>query len=73
MASGQDQASTESHVGDSGRTVSIVRKERDFRGMLEYRKEDENKLHKTLITGNLNITSAHKTFTNSNNLTVLSW
>ncbi|KAA0724617.1 Unconventional myosin-Va [Triplophysa tibetana] len=49
-AEGQDQASPESHVGDSGRTVSIVRKERDFRGMLEYRKEDENKLNKTLIT-----------------------
>ncbi|KAI7812222.1 unconventional myosin-Va, partial [Triplophysa rosa] len=46
----EDQFSPESQVGDSGRTVSIVRKERDFRGMLEYRREDENKLHKTLIT-----------------------
>lgn len=54
-----DQASPESQVGDSGRTVSIVRKERDFRGILEYRKEDENKLLKTLITGDLNITNTH--------------
>ncbi|KAK9952072.1 hypothetical protein ABG768_017931 [Culter alburnus] len=37
-------------VGESGRMISIVRKERDFRGMLEYRKEDENKLFKILIT-----------------------
>ncbi|XP_067236757.1 unconventional myosin-Va isoform X2 [Chanodichthys erythropterus] len=37
-------------VGESGRMVSIVRKERDFRGMLEYRKDDENKLFKILIT-----------------------
>ncbi|XDV53321.1 hypothetical protein PO909_021852, partial [Leuciscus waleckii] len=37
-------------VGESGRTVSIVRKERDFQGMLEYRREDENKLFKILIT-----------------------
>uniref|UniRef100_A0A673JSM1 Unconventional myosin-Va-like n=1 Tax=Sinocyclocheilus rhinocerous TaxID=307959 RepID=A0A673JSM1_9TELE len=34
----------------SGRTVSIVRKERDFQGMLEYRREDESKLFKILIT-----------------------
>uniref|UniRef100_A0A671PSU7 Unconventional myosin-Va-like n=1 Tax=Sinocyclocheilus anshuiensis TaxID=1608454 RepID=A0A671PSU7_9TELE len=36
--------------GESGRTVSIVRKERDFQGMLEYRREDESKLFKILIT-----------------------
>lgn len=45
-----DQASPESQVCDIGRTVSIVRKERDFQGMLEYRREDESKLLKTLIT-----------------------
>ncbi|XP_056095174.1 unconventional myosin-Va isoform X1 [Rhinichthys klamathensis goyatoka] len=45
-----EQSSPENVVGESGRTVSIVRKERDFQGMLEYRKEDENKLFKTLIT-----------------------
>uniref|UniRef100_A0A672MCY4 Unconventional myosin-Va-like n=1 Tax=Sinocyclocheilus grahami TaxID=75366 RepID=A0A672MCY4_SINGR len=33
-----------------GRMVSIVRKERDFQGMLEYRREDESKLFKILIT-----------------------
>uniref|UniRef100_A0A673MX55 Unconventional myosin-Va n=1 Tax=Sinocyclocheilus rhinocerous TaxID=307959 RepID=A0A673MX55_9TELE len=40
----------ENMVGESGRTVSIVRKERDFQGMLEYRREDESKLFKILIT-----------------------
>ncbi|XP_065147555.1 unconventional myosin-Va [Paramisgurnus dabryanus] len=45
-----DQTSPESRVAESGRTVSIVRKERDFRGMLEYRREDESKLFKILIT-----------------------
>ncbi|XP_073687668.1 unconventional myosin-Va [Garra rufa] len=44
------QSSPENMVGESGRMVSIVRKERDFQGMLEYRKEDESKLFKILIT-----------------------
>lgn len=57
-----DQPSYDSHVGESGRTVSIVRKERDFRGMLEYRREDESKLLKILITGHLNIKNTQKTF-----------
>lgn len=50
-----EQSSPENMVGERGRMVSIVRKERDFRGMLEYRKEDENKLFKILITGDMNI------------------
>uniref|UniRef100_A0A671PJS2 Unconventional myosin-Va-like n=1 Tax=Sinocyclocheilus anshuiensis TaxID=1608454 RepID=A0A671PJS2_9TELE len=45
-----EQSSPENIVGESGRTVSIVRKERDFQGMLEYRREDESKLFKILIT-----------------------
>ncbi|KAL1247231.1 hypothetical protein QQF64_022607 [Cirrhinus molitorella] len=45
-----EQSSPENMVGESGRMVSIVRKERDFQGMLEYRKEDESKLFKILIT-----------------------
>uniref|UniRef100_A0A8C1EYM0 Myosin VAb n=1 Tax=Cyprinus carpio carpio TaxID=630221 RepID=A0A8C1EYM0_CYPCA len=45
-----EQSSPENMVGESGRTVSIVRKERDFQGMLEYRREDESKLFKILIT-----------------------
>nr|XP_009296049.2 unconventional myosin-Va [Danio rerio] len=45
-----EQSSPENMLAESGRTVSIVRKERDFQGMLEYRREDENKLFKTLIT-----------------------
>ncbi|ROL54648.1 Unconventional myosin-Va [Anabarilius grahami] len=45
-----EQSSPENVVGESGRMVSIVRKERDFRGMLEYRKENENRLFKILIT-----------------------
>ncbi|XP_067293105.1 unconventional myosin-Va isoform X3 [Pseudorasbora parva] len=45
-----EQSSPEHMVSESGHAVSIVRKERDFRGMLEYRKEDENKLFKILIT-----------------------
>uniref|UniRef100_A0A672M5U1 Unconventional myosin-Va-like n=1 Tax=Sinocyclocheilus grahami TaxID=75366 RepID=A0A672M5U1_SINGR len=43
-------SSPENIVGESGRMVSIVRKERDFQGMLEYRREDESKLFKILIT-----------------------
>lgn len=53
-------------VGESGRMVSIVRKERDFRGMLEYRKEDENKLFKILITGHMNIRISAQTLKNTN-------
>uniref|UniRef100_A0A673MQB0 Unconventional myosin-Va n=1 Tax=Sinocyclocheilus rhinocerous TaxID=307959 RepID=A0A673MQB0_9TELE len=49
-----EQSPPENMVGESGRTVSIVRKERDFQGMLEYRREDESKLFKILITGDLN-------------------
>lgn len=49
-----EQSSPENIVGESGRMVSIVRKERDFQGMLEYRREDESKLFKILITGELN-------------------
>ncbi|XP_052400551.1 unconventional myosin-Va isoform X3 [Carassius gibelio] len=45
-----EQYSPENMVGESGHTVSIVRKERDFQGMLEYRREDESKLFKILIT-----------------------
>uniref|UniRef100_A0A8C1QKK8 Myosin VAb n=1 Tax=Cyprinus carpio TaxID=7962 RepID=A0A8C1QKK8_CYPCA len=45
-----EQSSPENMVGESGHTVSIVRKERDFQGMLEYRREDESKLFKILIT-----------------------
>uniref|UniRef100_A0A672M6L6 Unconventional myosin-Va-like n=1 Tax=Sinocyclocheilus grahami TaxID=75366 RepID=A0A672M6L6_SINGR len=45
-----EQSSPENIVGESGRMVSIVRKERDFQGMLEYRREDESKLFKILIT-----------------------
>uniref|UniRef100_A0A671L7R6 Unconventional myosin-Va n=1 Tax=Sinocyclocheilus anshuiensis TaxID=1608454 RepID=A0A671L7R6_9TELE len=45
-----EQSPPENMVGESGRTVSIVRKERDFQGMLEYRREDESKLFKILIT-----------------------
>ncbi|CAM4734080.1 unnamed protein product [Leuciscus chuanchicus] len=45
-----EQSTPGNVVGESGRTVSIVRKERDFQGMLEYRREDENKLFKILIT-----------------------
>ncbi|XP_056307676.1 unconventional myosin-Va [Danio aesculapii] len=45
-----EQSSPENMLAESGRTVSIVRKERDFQGMLEYRREDENKLFKILIT-----------------------
>lgn len=50
-----EQSSPENMVGESGHMVSIVRKERDFQGMLEYRREDESKLFKILITGDLNI------------------
>uniref|UniRef100_A0A8C2ICE6 Myosin VAb n=1 Tax=Cyprinus carpio TaxID=7962 RepID=A0A8C2ICE6_CYPCA len=45
-----EQSSPENMVGESGHMVSIVRKERDFQGMLEYRREDESKLFKILIT-----------------------
>ncbi|XDV53287.1 hypothetical protein PO909_021839 [Leuciscus waleckii] len=45
-----EQSTPGNVVSESGRTVSIVRKERDFQGMLEYRREDENKLFKILIT-----------------------
>lgn len=48
-----DQPSPGSKVSEELSSVSIIRKERHFQGMLEYRKEDENKLLKTLITGNL--------------------
>lgn len=33
------------------RPVNIPRKEKDFQGMLEYKKEDEQKLVKNLILG----------------------
>ncbi|XP_051979039.1 unconventional myosin-Va isoform X1 [Xyrauchen texanus] len=45
-----EQSTPENMMSESGRTVSIARKERDFQGMLEYRREDESKLHKILIT-----------------------
>lgn len=61
-----EQSSPENMVGESGRMVSIVRKERDFRGMLEYRKEDENKLFKILITGDMNIRISAQTLKNTN-------
>lgn len=46
-----DQPSTETRVGETLPEVNILRKERHFQGMLKYRKEDETKLFRTLITG----------------------
>ncbi|KAM9496857.1 unconventional myosin-Va [Clarias gariepinus] len=45
-----DQPSTETRVGETLPEVNILRKERHFQGMLKYRKEDETKLFRTLIT-----------------------
>lgn len=39
------------------RQVTVQRKEKDFEGMLEYHKEDEALLLKTLITGQFPISS----------------
>ncbi|KAI4903112.1 hypothetical protein NFI96_015689, partial [Prochilodus magdalenae] len=45
-----DQPSPENRAREAPLAVSIVRKERHCQGMLEYRKEDESKLLRTLIT-----------------------
>ncbi|XP_034163176.2 unconventional myosin-Va isoform X2 [Pangasianodon hypophthalmus] len=45
-----DQPCTGNGVGEVLPEVNILRKERHCQGMLEYRKEDEAKLFKTLIT-----------------------
>ncbi|XP_051975365.1 LOW QUALITY PROTEIN: unconventional myosin-Va-like [Xyrauchen texanus] len=45
-----EQSTPENMIDESGRMVGIARKERDIQGMLEYRREDESKLHKILIT-----------------------
>ncbi len=61
-----EQSSPENMAGESGRTVSIVRKERDFQGMLEYRREDESKLFKILITGDLHSITVNRDTKNTN-------
>lgn len=33
------------------RAVNITRKEKDYRGMLEYREDDESRLLKNIVTG----------------------
>lgn len=48
-----DQPCIENEVGEIMPGVNLLRKERHCQGMLEYRKEDETKLIKTLITGNV--------------------
>lgn len=48
-----DQPCIENGVGEILPGVNLLRKERHCQGMLEYRKEDETKLIKTLITGNV--------------------
>lgn len=48
-----DQPCTENGEGEVQPEVNILRKERHCQGMLEYRKEDEGKLFRTLITGDV--------------------
>lgn len=50
-----DQPCTENEADEVLPEVNILRKERDCQGMLHYRKKDEAKLFKTLITGELGI------------------
>lgn len=48
-----DQPYTENGVGEILPGINLLRKERHCQGMLEYRKEDEAKLFRTLITGDV--------------------
>lgn len=42
-------------VSSPGRAVHITRKEKEYRGMLEYREGDESRLLKNLVVGMLNL------------------
>lgn len=50
-AAAQAAAAAQRSKPEMSRQVTVQRKEKDFEGMLEYNKEDEALLHRTLITG----------------------
>lgn len=47
------------------RAVNITRKEKDYRGMLEYREGDESRLLKNIVTGMFDSQIIFWTFTQS--------
>lgn len=51
-----------------GRAVNITRKEKEYRGMLEYREGDETRLVKKLVTGMLDLFCSIESFFASKNV-----